>query len=45
MRTFSPPVYLAKIDATINTQTLSKYKINTYPTFKFFVNGSESVAF
>ena len=37
-----PPVRIAKIDATVNTEAAKKYEVKGYPALKWFVKGKVS---
>lgn len=42
MLSHNPPIYIAKIDATVNRESTLKYHIRGFPTLKFFREGQES---
>ena len=42
MKTNTPPVMLAQVDSTKETNLASKFQISGYPTLKWFINGSDS---
>jgi protein disulfide-isomerase A1 len=42
LRGDSPPLYLAKVDATVATLVAKKYEVEGFPTMKFFSKGEPS---
>jgi protein disulfide-isomerase A1 len=41
----SPPLYLAKVDATKNKELAGRFKLDGYPTIKLFTKGVDSVEY
>ena len=41
LRAQDPPIYLAHIDATEQTESAERYQIKGYPTLKFFIDGKQ----